>query len=116
MRATLPRPLPRVKPLFPAATTVAVHTKPRRITIPSVAQIKTFIVGTIIPPLAGALATWIVGTHVLAIFAISSSQIAYEVTQIATFGVVTGLTWLTNHHILLASSAATKPATAKVYL
>jgi hypothetical protein len=83
--------------------------------LPTVDQIKTFIVGTIIPPIAGALATWLIGTHVLAIFNISSSEIAYEVTQIGTFGVVTGLTWLTNHHILLASSAA-KTAKDKVYL
>ena len=83
--------------------------------MPTAAQIRTFIVGTIIPPIAGALATWIIGTHVLALFAISSSQIAYAITQIITFGVVTGLTWLTNHHILLATNEP-KTAKAKVYL
>ena len=83
--------------------------------MPTIAQIRTFIVGTIIPPIAGALATWIVSTHVLALFAISSGQVAYAITQIATFGVVTGLAWLTSHHILSASNAAKTPAD-KVYL
>lgn len=81
--------------------------------LPSLDQIKTFIVGTIVPPIAGALATWLVGTHVLNLFNISTSEVAYEVTQIATFGVVTGLTWLTNHHILLAANTAKTP---KAYL
>jgi len=68
--------------------------------MPTVAQIRQFIVGTIIPPIAGVVATWVVGTHVLDLFNISSSEVAYEITQIATFAVVTGLTWATNHKIL----------------
>lgn len=71
--------------------------------LPSVDQLKQFLVGTIVPPIAGVLATWLVGTHVLDLFRISSSEVAYEITQILTFGVVTGIAWLTSHHILSGS-------------
>ncbi len=71
--------------------------------MPTASQLKQFILGTIVPPLAGALATWIVGTGVLAVFKVSSSEVAYEVTQIVTFGVVTAIAWLTSHHILTGS-------------
>ena len=78
--------------------------------MPSASQIKQFLLGTVVPPIAGALATWIVGSGVLAVFKISSSDIAYEITQIATFGVISGLTWLTNHHILKGTYAAAAKA------
>lgn len=78
--------------------------------LPSSAQIRQFLVGTIIPPIAGVAATWIVGTHVLALFPIGKSQVAYAVTQVITFGVVTGLTWLTSHHVLTGSYAPNTPA------
>lgn len=71
--------------------------------MPSASQIKQFLLGTIVPPLVGVAATWIVGTHVLALFPISQSEIAYEITQIVTFGLTTGFAWLTSHHILKGS-------------
>lgn len=82
--------------------------------MPTASQIKQFLVGTVLPPLAGALATWIVGTGVLAIFHVSTSEVAYEVTQIATFGVVTGIAWLTSHHILTGSYEPNTPPVAPI--
>lgn len=78
--------------------------------LPTAEQIKQFLVGTILPPIAGAAATWVVGTHVLALFAISHDQLAYEITQILTFGVVSGISWLTAHHILTGSYKPETPA------
>lgn len=78
--------------------------------MPTASEIKQFLVGTILPPIAGVAATWIVGTHVLALFAISHDQLAYEITQILTFGVTTGVAWLTSHHILTGSYKADTPA------
>jgi hypothetical protein len=77
--------------------------------MPTVAQLRTFIVGTIIPPIAGALGTWLASTQVFGVFHITANAAVAEITQIAVFGVVTGLTWLTNHHILKASSAGKTP-------
>jgi hypothetical protein len=68
--------------------------------LPTATSLKQFLIGTILPPLVGIAATWIVGTHVLALFPISKSQVVYEITQIATFGISAGFTWLTAHHIL----------------
>lgn len=81
----------------------------------SAETIKQFIVGTVIPPIAGILATWITSTQVLSIFHITQSAAAAEITQVLVFGVVTGLTWLTQHHVLAghytpgAKAAARKP-------
>lgn len=74
--------------------------------------IRQFLVGVVIPPIAGALATWLTSTQVFAIFHITASAAAAEITQVLVFGVVTGLTWLTQHHVL--SGHYTPAAKAKV--
>jgi hypothetical protein len=66
----------------------------------SAEAIKQFIVGVVIPPIAGALATWLTSTQVFSIFHITQSAAAAEITAVLVFGVVTGLTWLTQHHVL----------------
>jgi hypothetical protein len=62
--------------------------------------IKQFLVGTILPPVVGALATWLSSTPMLAVFHITSNAAAAEITQLAVFGISAGLSWLTAHHIL----------------
>lgn len=68
--------------------------------MPTLAQLKQFLIGAVIPPVAGALATWIVGTHVLDLFQVSKGQVVYELTQVLTFAVVSVLAWLSAHHML----------------
>lgn len=66
----------------------------------SAESIKQFLTGVVIPPIAGALATWLTSTQVFSIFHITASAAAAEITSVLVFGVVTGLTWLTQHHVL----------------
>lgn len=68
--------------------------------MPTTEQLKQFIVGTILPPLVGFLATWLASTPVLAVFHITRDAAAAEITQLAVFGVSALFTWLTAHHIL----------------
>jgi len=68
--------------------------------MPTAEQLKQFLVGTIVPPIAGALATWLASTPVLAVFHITTNAAATEVTQVLVFAVVAGLSWLTAHHVL----------------
>lgn len=73
--------------------------------------IKQFLVGTVLPPVAGALATWLASTPVLAVFHITANAAAAEITQLAVFGVTAGLSWLTAHHILLGHYSPAAKAT-----
>jgi hypothetical protein len=82
--------------------------------MPNAEAIKQFIVGTVIPPIAGALATWLASTQVFAVFHITANAAAAEITQALVFGVVTGIAYLVNHHILAGHySPAAKAATRK---
>ena len=82
--------------------------------MPTAEQLRQFIVGTVIPPIAGALATWLASTQVFSVFHITANAAAAEITQVLVFGVVTGLTWLTGHHILAATyGPAAKAAAGK---
>jgi hypothetical protein len=80
--------------------------------LPTASQIKQFLVQVIVPPAAGALAVWLLGTHVLDVFHPTLGQVTYYVSQALTFAIVTGLTWLTNHHILTGSYKADTPPVA----
>lgn len=71
--------------------------------MPTAESLKQFLTGTVIPPLAGALATWLTSTQVFSVFHITASAAATEITSVLVFGVVTGLTWLTQHNILKAN-------------
>lgn len=74
--------------------------------MPSAETIKQFFATVVIPPLAGALSTWIfTSVHFLSIFHISANQTAKAVTELAVFGVTAGLAWLTSHHVLKGTYA-----------
>ena len=81
--------------------------------MPTAESLKLFITGTIIPPLAGALATWVTSTQVLSVFHVQASAAAAEITSVLVFGVVTGLTWLTQHNILKANYAPVAKAASE---
>lgn len=68
--------------------------------MPTAEQLKQFLIGTVLPPLVGFLATWLASTPVLAVFHITANAAAAEITQLAVFGLSAGFTWLTGHHIL----------------
>lgn len=68
--------------------------------MPTTEQLKQFVVGTILPPIVGFLATWLASTPVLAVFHITKDAAAAEITQLAVFGVASAFTWLTAHHVL----------------
>ena len=83
--------------------------------MPNDAQLKQFIVGTLLPPIVGALVSLIASTEVLNVFNISHDQLAAWVSAVAVFGVVTVIGWLKVHHILAghytpaAKAAARRP-------
>jgi len=82
--------------------------------MPSTEQIKQFLVTVVVPPIAGAVATWLASTPVLAVFHITANAAATEVTQALTFAIVTGIAYLSAHHILSghyspAAKAAARP-------
>lgn len=68
--------------------------------MPTAEQLRQFVVTVLVPPIAGALATWLVGTEVLSIFGITANAAAAEITQVLVFGVVTGFAWLGTHNVL----------------
>jgi hypothetical protein len=83
--------------------------------MPNSEQLKQFILTVVVPPIAGAVATWLASTPVLAIFHITANAAATEVTQALTFAVVTAIAYLGSHHILsghytpAAKAAARRP-------
>jgi hypothetical protein len=69
--------------------------------MPSAEQIKQFLAGIVLPPLAGVAATWLfVHVHFLALFHITAASVAGELVQLGVWGITTGLSWLTTHNIL----------------
>ena len=69
--------------------------------MPNAEQIKQFLLGTVLPPLIGVLATWIVANvEVLNLFHINEASVAGELTQLGTFAVSALISFLTVHHIL----------------
>lgn len=81
--------------------------------MPTAEQIRQFLVGTVVPPIAGAVATWLVGTQVFSVFHITANAAAAEITQVLVFAVVTGIGYLTSHHILSGHWAPPAKATGK---
>lgn len=70
----------------------------------SVEQIKQFAATVVIPPLAGALSTWLfTSVHFLSLFHVTADQTAKALVELAVFGVTAGLAWLASHHILLGN-------------
>jgi hypothetical protein len=69
-------------------------------TVPTAEQIRQFITGVIIPPIAGAIATWLASTQVFSIFHITQNVAVAEISQVLVFGVVTVITFLVSHNIL----------------
>lgn len=69
--------------------------------MPTAEQIRQFFSTVVIPPLAGALSTWLLtSVHFLSIFHITADQTAKTITEVAVFGVTAALAWLASHHIL----------------
>lgn len=63
--------------------------------------VKQFIVGTIIPAVAGAAAAYLASKGVLNIFDISKATATTDIDELGVFVVVAGSGWLTSHHLLL---------------
>lgn len=83
--------------------------------MPSVEKIRQFFATVVIPPVVGALSTWVfTSVHFLSIFHITADQTAKAFTELAVFGVSAGLAWLASHHILLGRyTPAAKAAAGK---
>jgi hypothetical protein len=63
--------------------------------------IKQLIITRLIPPLAGALATWLLtNVHFLSIFHFTHDETAKAISEIAIFGVTTAIAWLSAHYSL----------------
>ena len=83
--------------------------------MPSAKTILTYLSLHVFPPLAGAVATWlIVHVQVLGSLGISHGAVASAVLAAVVFGVTAGLSWLTQHHVLLGVAASAKPASKTV--
>lgn len=74
--------------------------------------IKQFLVGTVIPAIAGAGAAWLASKGVLNVFGISSATATTDLDELGVFVIVTGSGWLTSHHILLGKYSP--PAKAQI--
>lgn len=82
--------------------------------MPSLEQIKQYLISTVIPPVAGILATWLtVHVHFLATFHITSTSVAGALTQLGIWGVTTLTVWLSTHNIL--KGLYTPEAKAKIH-
>ncbi len=69
--------------------------------MPSLEQIRQYLVTVVVPVLAGALGNWIViHLHFLAAFHISAGSVAAAVSQIVVFGLTALFAFLAAHHIL----------------
>lgn len=69
--------------------------------LPSLEQVKQYIVLSVLPVLSASAATYlVVHLHFLAAFHISQTSVAGELTQLGTWGITAGLTWLASHNIL----------------
>lgn len=69
--------------------------------MPSVEQIRQFLVGQVLPLVVGIATTWLtIHVHLLATFHIGAGTVASDLTQLGVWGVSAGLTWLGIHHIL----------------
>jgi hypothetical protein len=67
----------------------------------SVEVMKQFVITRIIPPLAGALATWVLtNIHFLSIFHFQQDETAKAISELAVFGVTTAFAWLSAHFSL----------------
>lgn len=74
--------------------------------MPNASTIKQILTSYVVPPLAGALATWVTSTQVLGVFHITRNTAAAAITQALVFGVISGLAWLSSHHILKGTYTA----------
>jgi len=69
--------------------------------MPSAESIKQFLVGVVLPPIAGIVVTAIVANvHVLNLFHISETQLSGWFVSMGTWGITTLIAFLTTHHIL----------------
>jgi hypothetical protein len=66
----------------------------------STEAIKQFIVGTIVPAVAGAAAAYLASKGVLNVFDISKATATTDIDELGVFVVVAGSGWLTSHHLL----------------
>ena len=83
--------------------------------MPNSEQIRQFLVSTVLPPLVGVAATWLVANvHVLNLFHITEASIAGELTQLGTFAVTAGIAWLTTHHILQGHYTPSNKASTEI--
>lgn len=69
--------------------------------MPTLEQLKLFFLGTILPPLVGVVAAWLIANvHVLNLFHITESSVVGELTLLGTWGLSALFAYLTSHHIL----------------
>jgi hypothetical protein len=70
--------------------------------LPTAEQIRQFLLGTVVPPVVGAVTTLLFNKLGLlaTFFHLTETSVAAEVAQLVTWGVTTGLAWLTTHHVL----------------
>ena len=76
----------------------------------STESIKQFLIGVVVPAVAGAGAAWLASKGVLNVFDISKGTATTDIDELGVFIVVTGAGWLTAHHLLSGHYSPTAKA------
>jgi hypothetical protein len=66
----------------------------------STESIKQFLIGVLVPAVAGAGAAWLASKGVLNVFDISKATATTDIDELGVFVVVATSGWLTAHHLL----------------
>lgn len=81
--------------------------------MPTSEQLRQFLVLTIVPVVAGAVANWLViHVHLLASFHITATAVGSTLSQLGVFGITAVIAFLTSHHILSGHYAPAAKAKA----
>jgi hypothetical protein len=73
----------------------------------SLESVKRYVIGSVVPIAAGALATYLASKRVLNVYGISNGEAVTLITGGLTFVVTASASWLTTHHIF--KGTYTKP-------
>ena len=66
----------------------------------STESINQFLIGVVVPAVAGAGAAWLASKGVLNVFDISKATATTDIDELGVFVVVAASGWLTAHHLL----------------
>ena len=79
--------------------------------MPTASTVLSYLSVVVLPLAVGGAATWLISNvHILGALGVTHSALAAGLLALSVFAVSAGLTWLTQHHILLGKAAVVTPA------